>query len=333
MFRSVLFRSIAISCLIASTTLAGPKITTGSKTGTYIRVGQNIWHICGFKSDDVLTSVGSGENIERLINDQADLAIIQADAIEYNVTLAKELEDDDRVRALSQINLIMPLYLEEIQILVRADANIKSLKDLAGKRVNVGVKGSGNSITSRIIADRLNIAWIAQNESTQKSIANVALGRADATIIVGGVPYSHLTAMLPEWKRFVKLLPIENEPQLDGLYIPTAIPAKTYSWQPNKIPTYGVPSILVTSSDTDPEVIKAVLLAIYDGIQPTGFLMKAELTEDEEGADITPPHAKWKEIKSEFLTKSLSMGIPVHAKASYYFPLMQLILGNDPTKD
>jgi len=75
----------------------------------------------------VLTSAGSIENIERLKNGNADVAFVQSG-------IAKST---DHLRSLGS------MYYEPLWVFVRADMPIQFLRDLKGKRIAIGLPGSG----------------------------------------------------------------------------------------------------------------------------------------------------------------------------------------------
>ena len=102
-------------------------MVTGSKTGTYIRFGQDIAGAAkqlGLEIE-IKESEGSIDNIRRLTSaENAAFAIVQSDVMGY---LSRSEEPQMR-RIASQLRLIFPFYNEEIHLLARQD--IQRFEDL-----------------------------------------------------------------------------------------------------------------------------------------------------------------------------------------------------------
>lgn len=77
-----------------------------------------------------LESKGSRQNLQRLIDHQTDFAIVQLDA-------ASEMMQQGKVQAIAL------LANEPIHVITQTNVPIKTFDDLAGKRVAIGVPGSG----------------------------------------------------------------------------------------------------------------------------------------------------------------------------------------------
>jgi len=119
-------------------------MATGSPKGTYYRIGQDIAAIAAPWGLDieVKESRGSLDNIQR-INSRENLGfgIVQSDVLGY----LKRDSDFNRNIA-ERLRVIFPFYLEEVHVLARLD--IKSLRDLNGKRVAIGEENSGTWLTA-----------------------------------------------------------------------------------------------------------------------------------------------------------------------------------------
>lgn len=80
---------------------------------------------------------GSREQIELLKREEIDLAIIQSDIAYYAYEGARNYEQYE------DFSLVLPLFEEYLQIIVRADSNTHALGRLLNGTVSVGQKGSG----------------------------------------------------------------------------------------------------------------------------------------------------------------------------------------------
>src|SRR5215468_10467757 len=99
-----------------------------------------------------LVGKGGGQNIRdvRFLKG-VDLGITQANLLSA-FRRSGELGNLD-----ARIVYIAKLFGEEMHVAVRADSDIRSLAQLAGKRVNLGALGSGTQLTARDVFGRLNI--------------------------------------------------------------------------------------------------------------------------------------------------------------------------------
>lgn len=115
------------------------KLGTASEGGNYFRLGQSIRQQLldkGYEVD-VLPTKGSVENVQMLADEEIDLAIVQNDIAffgEYGLYPFKA-----RNKSFSSV---IPFYIEPIYIIVD-DSNIRKIKHLEGRLVNVGEMGSG----------------------------------------------------------------------------------------------------------------------------------------------------------------------------------------------
>ena len=99
--------------------------STGSEVGLYHRLAEQMKRVIETHHPDIVIelkeSAGSNENIRRLDSGQAELALVQNDAIGG-----------------SSVRSVASLYPEVLHLLCRNDAEINSLEDLSGHRIGVG---------------------------------------------------------------------------------------------------------------------------------------------------------------------------------------------------
>ncbi len=140
-------------------------MTTGSKTGTYYKLA--LQYQAELAKEDIeleiLTSTGSKENIERLLDNQADIAFIQGGTGNNEETLQS----------------LGSLYYEPLWIFVKKEINAEKLTDLSGLRIAIGKEGSG----TRVLATQL----FKLNQINQHSTQLLPLSSSDAaTAIIQG---------------------------------------------------------------------------------------------------------------------------------------------------
>ena len=155
--RSTVYIALALATAVAVVVLAqfgwpgrtppDPlRISTGTEGGTYITLGGQLARILDeFGSKPLIDKVqplpsgGSVENARRLATGKADLAFV----VEPVLAATEPRE---------QLSVLLALYDNVAQILIRKDSGIESLEDLKGKRVFAGVPNSGTRwLTTRML--------------------------------------------------------------------------------------------------------------------------------------------------------------------------------------
>jgi TRAP transporter TAXI family solute receptor len=226
-------------------------IVTGSSAGTYIQFGYDIARVGRKAGLDIWVreSKGSVDNISKLVDrkENAAFAIVQSDVLQF----LKKAEDPEMRRFARKLRLVFPFYNEEVHLLARKE--IRSFEDLDGKRVILGLKGSGNRLTSRVLLGLFNIR---PSEDIQvppaKGVATVLAGEADAVFYVAGKPVKLFTK-LGELRRDprrrhllegVHFVPLHHE-KMRRLYVASTIGPRDYKWLERAVPTIAVKAVLI----------------------------------------------------------------------------------------
>lgn len=162
---------------------------TGGDTGVYYGFGSVLSsYVSGSTSLSVtaLASGGSQANVGDLSADSVQLALVQSDVM--SCAYKGERLFDSPVTGFS---VVAALYQEPVQI-ITTDPDIKSVADLAGKRVAIGASGSGVFFNAVDILSAYGINAVSGispvYQSFSESAASLENGGADAAFIVAGVP-------------------------------------------------------------------------------------------------------------------------------------------------
>jgi TRAP transporter TAXI family solute receptor len=93
-------------------------LATGPTGGTYARIGEDIKGLVEKEGMGIrlVTSNGSFENIELLAKGEAELAMVQLDALRYFVDVAKA---EGGANVFERLKVILNLYPEEIHVLTK----------------------------------------------------------------------------------------------------------------------------------------------------------------------------------------------------------------------
>lgn len=248
---SLIFAVFLMSFALLVSPLAGQQkpliVSTGDPNGTYVRFFNEMAKTCPDSPMRGITSQGAVQNLERVMNNDANVGFVQVD-----VLFAKRLiEHDPNVE---HIRTLLVLYLEEIHILIPASsaASIHDFTDLAGKRI--GVYG-GSDITARILFATTKVKPAAIRDFPGPTEAVRALGGTiDAVLGVGGKPLPWVAALSSNYK----LVPFNEYAKVSNIYFPGLLDYSNLD-QPGGVRTIAVPSLLVTRDYTIPALVTPLL--------------------------------------------------------------------------
>jgi TRAP transporter TAXI family solute receptor len=291
--------ALALLMTIAALTACGSsnklRIGTAGEGGNYNSLGHALSDTLSkdpYKMEiEVKTTAGSAANIRLLSQDYLELAIAQSDVIDemYNGTL-----DTQAMRGYSAV---AALYPEAVQLVVKADSQIASVNDLAGKTVSVGEADSG---TQKNAAQILQVYGLTsnmltiQNMTYTEAVNALRSGSIDAMFCTAGAPAQVIEDLAKE--ESVRLVSLDS--QQCGLltrtykfYAETVIPAGTYNGQESDVTTLAVQSVLLASDKLQEKQVYDITTALFkekdviNGAVP----VELDLREDKAVESITIP--------------------------------------------
>lgn len=280
--------------LIPSSGLGEVGMVTGSKTGTYIKIGSDIAKIAKENGLDILVkeSEGSLDNIERMLSSEnAAIGIVQSDVLGYLYSAMPNVA--------KQLRLIYPLYNEEVHVFARKE--IQTFKDLQGKRVAVGTKGSGNWLTMTNMLHMMGVepAERITDIGPLDAVSAVLSGDLDAMIYVAGKPVSLFVKLNklkedpdPTFKEIldsVHFIPLNDPMFLEQYYVASEIGSNDYEWYDGTVPTIAVKAVLVSFDFSGKK--SGYYKMRCDQLSQFGSIIRDNFQKlQEEG------HTKWKEV-------------------------------------
>ncbi len=270
----------------------------GSNVGTYIKIAKDIKEVSKKEINIAVKTGGSLSNINKLLTDRhSQFAIVQYDALLYK----RDIEGKNNLD--NQIKMIFPLYNEEIHVIVRKDANINSMQDLNGKRVNTDKKMSGCWVTSQMIKKIHRLNWNEFNYPPKEAIEKLITNELDAFIYVAGKPVTLLKKLPVESKEVIKLI----FPELDNYYVPNVKFEKDdYPWLTEEVKTNATKALLITYNYKKNSGEKRVKYYI-ENIKKLAGIINRNLDFLRKNR-----HSKWKEIDPNEYSK---VKWPLHESA------------------
>ncbi len=274
-----LMRTKKLLCLLLAAVLAMTAAGCGQESGeirfgaggtggTYYAYGSVLSEVLGDEkmTFDVKATAGSSANLRLLSEDYVRLAFAQTDQITdaWNGTGAFD------GNALTGYKAVASLYDEHCQIVASAASGIKTVDDLAGKRVSVGEEESGviRNAEQILLAYGMTFEMLGSVEHLSFSDAAAAMadGKLDAFFCTAGVPTSAV-ANLARTTGIV-LVPQEAE-ELERLtstyraYTATVIPANTYAGQTEDVPAVAVRASLLASDKLTVDQVYDITSALF----------------------------------------------------------------------
>lgn len=272
--RSTLNRSKRLTSAIAATVIAlctpgavfpaDLTITTGSTTGTYFKFGQNIADVARRYGVDieVASSQGSVENIQRILgySGLADtpggqhsffqLGLVQGDVLD---AMRAHARGDQTLEAITdKIKVVLPLYGEEIHVLVDENSGYTDIEDFLRRGQNIGAgkqqSGTRQTVLSlwRQLGMQGNLDALAPMGGAE-ALEGIDFGVIEGMIYVAGAPTGLMRDSVTRGGglRLIsadmpRLYDLENSP-----YRSARITPETYPWLDRAVDTTAVVALLV----------------------------------------------------------------------------------------
>ncbi len=278
------------------------RFVTGGEAGTYYAFGSVIaQHATNNAGVQVVGVVGNGSqaNCMELEDGNAELAFCQSDVMAYAYE-GKNLFETP----ISCFSTVAALYTEQVQI-VTVDDSIKTVADLAGKKVSIGAAGSGVYFNA---IDILGVYGLteADIEPTYQSFGDSADalkdGKIDAAFVVSGAPTTAITDLATS--KAVSLVSIDDE-HVEKLLASSPYYSKCVISKD----TYG------TADDTTTVGVGAVVLARDDVSEDAIYALCADIFDN--ASNLIESHAKYGELSMDYAASITS--VPYHAGAAKYF--------------
>jgi TRAP-type uncharacterized transport system substrate-binding protein len=181
---------------------------------------------------------GPTENVNDLLYLKGiDTAIINSDSLEEYKSQVPQIQQ--------RITYILSLFPSELHIFVRPE--IRSLADLAGKKVNFNTQGTAAAYSGPLIFSRLGIDVEKMFIPHPLAIEQMKRGEIAGVVFVTSKPVDAFVK--GKWEEGFKFLPVEYGSKFEDYYLPSYLEPTDY---PNliakgaRIPTISVPTILAS---------------------------------------------------------------------------------------
>lgn len=258
------------------------RIGTGGVAGTYYPVGSLIAaglsegsgpgacagaDKCGIPGVLSVAQISNGSvaNVEGLQKNQIEAALAQSNVVDWAFRGHGPFAGNPRA---NHLRAVAALYPESLHIVVRAQAGIKSVADLRGRRVSLDELGSGTLEDAREVLRSFGVGetdFVPEYIKPDLAIARMAEGRLDAFFIVAGAPIASLVEASD--RVAFSLVPIDGA-GVDRLlarlpfYTRAVIPFGAYPAVP-ETETIAVNAQLIVREDLDENLVYAITEVLW----------------------------------------------------------------------
>src|SRR6266851_961597 len=180
---------------------------------------------------------GPTENVNDLLYLRGiDAAIINSDSLDEYKSQVPQIRQ--------RITYLLSLFPSELHIFVRPE--IRSLSDLAGKKVNFNTQGTAAAYSGPLIFSRLGVDVEKMFIPHPVALEQMKRGEIAGVVFVTSKPVDAFVK--GKWEEGFKFLPVEYGPNFEDYYLPSYLEPTDY---PNlvkgeRIATIAVPTILAS---------------------------------------------------------------------------------------
>ncbi|GII13856.1 C4-dicarboxylate ABC transporter substrate-binding protein [Planomonospora parontospora subsp. antibiotica] len=256
--------------IVLASAVAALAIATGNTTGVYYVLGGGLAdqigrHVPGYQATAEATGA-SVENIQRVVRGDSDIAFTLADSAADAVAGKGAFTGPQPIRAIAR------LYDNSTQVVAAADAGVKSVADLKGKRVSTGSPNSGTEVIALRLLEAAGLDpdedVTRQSLGLPESVQGIKDGTLDALVWSGGLPTPGITDLFTSLKDEVAFVPLDASlPRMQAehgpVYAQGAIGRDVYG-TPADVPTIVVPNLLVVNERMDPALAESLTRLLFD---------------------------------------------------------------------
>ena len=308
-------KSLVRKCVIGTAFVAAASVAsaatfvnvlTGGTSGVYYPLGVTLSQIYGEVIADskvqVQATKASAENLNLLQAGRGEIGFSLGDSVS---DAWKGNADAGFAKPLDKLRAIASVYPNYIQIVALADANVKSLADLKGKRISVGAPRSGTELNARAI---LRAAGLSYNDFAKveylpfgESVELMKNRQIDVTLQSAGLGVAALRDLSAAVKVNFVPIPADVVGKVgDPAYQAAKVPANTYEGQTADVDTVAINNLLVTHEKVSDDVAYQMTKGIFDNLERLGT-----------------SHSAARQIKLEKAAEGLP--IPLHPGAEKFY--------------
>ncbi|NLG87533.1 MAG: TAXI family TRAP transporter solute-binding subunit [Firmicutes bacterium] len=253
-------------------------IGTGDVNGTYYPLGGALARLWSKNIENVSVSAQSTgasiENVKLIEAGEIELGLTQNDVAEFASKGIMMFEKPHK-----KMKMIARLYPEDVVVFVRKGSGIKSFADLKGKRVSIGVPGSGESADAQLVFEAYGMTFDdikGGYMSYSDTIDRMKDGLLDACFTVNGSPAASFQELALTTD--IELLNFSEKERDDIIskfpfFVKRELPANLYKGQDEEVKTLCVQSCLAVGEDVDEELVYQLTKTLWENYEELGDMI------------------------------------------------------------
>ncbi|MBI5912327.1 MAG: TAXI family TRAP transporter solute-binding subunit [Betaproteobacteria bacterium] len=259
-------------------------VGTGAITGVYYPLGGAICRLVNAGRRDhghrcmVESTGGSVYNINAVMSGELDLGFAQSDAQYTALKGMGPFKDKPQLR----LRALFSVYPELFTVVARQDANIKSIADLKGKRVNIGDPGSATRATTELVLNAYGIKpqelKLAAEIKSAELASALCENRIDAFAVIVGHPNANVQEATNTCASNIAAVagPVIDQMIKDHPFFGKAsMPGRMYKGTNQAQATFGVFATVVASADLPEPTAYLATKAVFDNFEELKLLHPA----------------------------------------------------------
>ena len=219
---------------------------------------------------------GSVANVNSIKSGQVESGFAQSDVTYWAYTGTGPFKGKEPIKKLC---VLASLFPEHVHVVAGKDRGIKSVMDLKGKKVAMGLPGSGALVGARLVVGsyglKEKVDFTPEYVKSKTGADKIRDGHLDAFITVTGYPNAAVVEMTAT--QGGQLVPVDGAAR-DALikkapfYAADVIPGGTYKGNPNDTQTVTVSALWVSSSDVPDATAYGVVKGLFGNKKAAKFL-------------------------------------------------------------
>jgi len=259
-------------------------VGTGAITGVYYPLGGAICRLVNVGRRDhghrcmVESTGGSVYNINAVMSGELDLGFAQSDAQYTALKGLGPFKDKPQAR----LRALFSVYPELFTVVARQDANIKSIADLKGKRINIGDPGSATRATTELVLNAYGIKpqelKLAAEIKSAELASALCENRIDAFAVIVGHPNANVQEAANSCATNIAAVagPAIDQMIKDHPFFGKAsVPGRMYKGADQAQATFGVLATVVASADLPEPTAYLATKAVFDNFEELKLLHPA----------------------------------------------------------
>jgi uncharacterized protein len=267
---------LIVAALVLGTSVASAQeslvVLTGSTSGVYYPLGNALSAIVTKSIPRTRATVqvtqGSVENLRLLNDSDGEIAFTLGDALS---DAWKGNPEAGFKAPLNKLRGVAAIYRNYVQLVASATSGVRSLEDLKGKRVSVGPRQSGTELNARAVLGAAGISYADLGRVDYlpfgQSAKMIERGELDATLQSAGLGVDSIRQLSSGTSVSIVPIPAAVVARIGNpVYVPAAIPARTYEGQTEDVPTASVANFLVTREGVSADMVYALTKALFGNL-------------------------------------------------------------------